>query len=70
MRNMPVLDLNPRQRALVADKVFDVGNVAAGGMLFGQFLAQRPFSIVLGLAGLGLWLTCFVLSVALEGRKD
>ena len=64
---MTVLDWNLKQRALVADKVFDAGNVAAGGMLFGQFLAQRPFSIVLAIAGLVFWIGCFVVSVRLEG---
>ena len=43
-----MLDFNRRQRALAADKLLDVGNVAVGGMVFGQFLADRPFSIVFG----------------------
>ena len=66
---MTMLDWNPRQRALVADKLFDAGNVAAGGMLFGQFLADRPFSIILGITGLSIWVICFFMSVALEGRN-
>ncbi len=70
LRKMRMLDLNPRQRALVGDKLFDFGNVAAGGMVFGQFLADRPFSIALGIGGLVVWVACFVLSVALEGRRD
>ncbi len=68
-RNMPVLDLSSRQRALVADKLFDAGNVAVGGMLFGQFLADRPFSVLLAVTGLAIWLTFFIVSVLLEGRS-
>jgi hypothetical protein len=64
-----MLDLNRRQRALAADKLFDAGNVAAGGMVFGQFLADRPFSIALAVTGLAIWLTFFVVSVMLEGRS-
>jgi hypothetical protein len=66
---MRVLDLNPRQRTLAADKLFDAGNVAAGGMIFGQFLADRPFSVLLAVTGLGIWLTFFIVSVLLEGRS-
>jgi len=64
-----MLDFNRRQRALAADKLLDVGNVAVGGMVFGQFLADRPFSIALAIVGLSVWVTLFVLSVALEGRS-
>jgi hypothetical protein len=46
-----MLDWNPRQRALIADKLFDAGNIAAGGMLFGQFVSDRPFSFALAVVG-------------------
>jgi len=48
---MTMLDWNAKQRALVADKLFDFGNVAAGAMIFGQFVADRPFSVLLGVTG-------------------
>ena len=67
---MTMLDWNSRQRALVADKLFDAANVAAGGMLFGQFLAERPFSIALAVIGVIVWVTFFVISVALEKRSE
>jgi hypothetical protein len=66
---MRVLDLNSRQRALAADKLFDAGNVAAGGMIFGQFLADRPFSVLLAVTGLAIWIAFFIVSVLLEGRS-
>ena len=65
---MTVLDWNPRQRALVADKPFDAGNVAAGGMLFGQFVTDRPFSLALAVIGVVVWVAFFAISVALEKR--
>ena len=66
---MPVLDWNSRQRALVADKLFDAGNVAAGAMLFGQFVADRPFSFALAVVGIAVWVTFFAVSVGLERRR-
>ena len=64
-----MLDWNPRQRTLVADKLFDAGNVALGAMLFGQFVSQQPFSFALALVGVVLWVTFFAISVALEKRS-
>jgi hypothetical protein len=66
---MTMLDWDPRQRSLVADKLFDAGNIAAGGMLFGQFVADRPFSVALGIIGLSIWIICLFTSVALERRS-
>lgn len=64
------LDLDRQQRSLLADKLFDAGNVAAGGMLFGQFISDRPFSILLAGIGLGIWLIALAVSVALERRES
>ena len=66
---MAMLDLDPRQRSLLADKLFDAGTVAAGGMVFGQFVADRPFSVVLGITGLTIWLALLITSVVLERRQ-
>ncbi len=66
---MTMLDWDDGQRALVADKLFDVANVAAGGMIFGQFLAQRPFSWALAVAGAALWVAVVVSSIAVAGRR-
>ncbi|HEU5258503.1 MAG TPA: hypothetical protein VFU28_21100 [Vicinamibacterales bacterium] len=63
-----MIELNSKQRALIADKLFDVANVGVGGMVFGQFLSDHPFSVLLALTGLGIWVTLFVVSVAVEGR--
>jgi hypothetical protein len=65
---MAMLDLDRGQRALLADKLFDAGNVAAGGMVFGQFVANRPFSVLLAVVGLAIWLTSLMVSVVLQRR--
>jgi len=59
-----MLKLNQRQRALVADKLFDVGNLAAGALVFSQFLGERPVSPALVGAGIVTWIVFLVLSVA------
>ncbi len=63
-----MLDLGPRQRALVADKLSDFANSAAGGLVFGQLIADRPFSPVIAFVGLSIWSVLLAVSVALEGR--
>ena len=60
---MAMLDFDPGQRTLLAEKLFDAGNVAVGGMLFGQFVADRPFSVPLAIMGFGIWLTLSIASL-------
>jgi hypothetical protein len=50
-----MLVLNQGQRELLADKLLDAANLAAGGLLFGQFLTGIPFSIPVALLGLVCW---------------
>ena len=64
-----MIEFNPKQRTLVADKLFDAANVAAGGMIFGQFVAARPFSTTLAMAGLIVWIAFVSISVGLQGRN-
>lgn len=47
--------LNAKQRAVLADKVFDTANVAIGALVFGQAIASR-WSPFLMLSGIALWL--------------
>jgi hypothetical protein len=53
-----MLRLNQRQRELLAEKVGDMGNLIAGALLIGQFLADS-FSVVLAVAGFVLWVGLF-----------
>ena len=48
----------------MADKLFDVGNLAAGALVFSQFLGERPVSPALVGAGIVTWIVFLVLSVA------
>jgi hypothetical protein len=64
-----MIELDARQRKLVADKLFDAANVAAGAMVFGQFVTDGPFSTAVAIVGLAIWITFVIASVALEGRS-
>jgi hypothetical protein len=59
-----MLRLTRGQRTMLADKVLDAANVAAGALVFGQFLADR-FSLALAIVGLALWSILALLALAL-----
>ena len=64
-----MLLLNDGQRALLADKLSDAANLAAGALFFGQFVGSRPFSLTLALCGLGSWVGLFAWAVVLARKK-
>lgn len=49
-----MLRLSRNQRALLAGKACDAGNLAAGALVFGQFLPDRS-SVLLAATGLVIW---------------
>jgi small-conductance mechanosensitive channel len=60
-----MLRLDQRQRLLLADKLFDVGNLAAGALVFGQFLGERVVSRRIVGAGLLTWIVLLAFSAIL-----
>ena len=64
-----MVELSEAQRRIIVDKVPDMANVAAGGMVFGQFLADRPFSIAIAAAGMATWAVMGVFTLILAGRS-
>ena len=63
-----MLILQREQRRLLAETVRDIANVAAGAMVFGQLLADRPFSPWLALFGGLLWSGLVIVAVWFAGR--
>ena len=58
-----------RRRVLIAH-LPELANVAAGSLLFGQFLSERPYSLALALGGVVVWLLLIVAAFALaEGER-
>jgi len=56
--------MNPRQRQAFADKLMEVGNLAVGALLLGQFLTGR-FIWLWTLVGMGIWGVCYGLGYML-----
>ena len=65
-----MLVLKNRQRALLADKVPDMANLALGALLFGQFVSDRPFSPSLAIAGLAVWVALFAWAAVIAGERE
>jgi hypothetical protein len=63
-----MLRLTERQREMFVDKLPDLGNLAAAGLIFGQLLMERS-SLAVALMGGLLWLTS-VGFAAFIGRSD
>jgi len=66
---MTMLRLTDAQRAVLIQAFPAIAHVAAGGLVFGQFLRREPFSIGLALGGLITWVAGVSLAVWLAGRK-
>ncbi len=65
-----MLVLKYGQRTHIATTVRELANIAAGAMVFGRFVSDRPFSAWWALAGVALW-ACFVgFGVALVKRSE
>ncbi|MBI3050628.1 MAG: hypothetical protein HYY76_20245 [Acidobacteria bacterium] len=64
-----MLRLNEAQRAVLIQAFPAIAHVAAGGLVFGQFLREPPFSIGLALGGVAIWVGFVSGAVALAGRK-
>lgn len=63
-----MLRLTLRQREMLIDKVPDLANLGAAGLVFGQAFMES-FSVVVGLAGVLMWVMG-VGFAAFIGRRD
>jgi hypothetical protein len=55
--------MNPKQREVFAEKLMDVGNIAAGALIFGQFFSEQGFRWELTLLGLAVMAGLYTLCV-------
>lgn len=58
--------LTLRQRRLLAGKVADFGNLAAGSLLFGTLIREEALTLLSMFLGLLLLVVAYVLSVVLS----
>jgi len=52
--------MNENQRKFISDKLGTLGNIAAGALIFGQFLSGEAFRFPLFLFGVVFWITCYL----------
>jgi hypothetical protein len=64
-----MIRLKPARRRILIAHVPELANVAAGSLLFGQFLTDRPYSLALAAVGVAVWfaLVGFTFLVADDG---
>jgi hypothetical protein len=67
---LKMLRLSRGQRRVLVDKMPDVAHLAAGALFFGQFLTDRPFSIVIAFTGLALWAVMMVGTLILAAEDQ
>jgi hypothetical protein len=65
-----MLGLNERQRTVLTQAFPAVAHLALGALVFGQFVRDQPFSILLGLAGIVVWIGFVSFALALAGGKQ
>ncbi len=64
-----MLRLSDPQRAVLVQVFPAVANLAAGAMVFGQFLRQQAFSTGLAVTGIAFWLVFVGMAVVVAGGK-
>lgn len=61
--------LHSKIRQLWAEKTFDLTNLGAGALLFGQFISGKEFSMILAVAGLVMVIIGYSVSLILLQKK-
>jgi predicted MFS family arabinose efflux permease len=51
------------QRGRIGEKLLDLGNIAAGAMLFGQVVSNRQFDMITAFLGLVVLIACYLVGL-------
>ena len=63
-----MLRLRRAQRTLLAETVRDIANIAAGAMVFGQFIGSQSFSLQIAAFGMATWMALVGIAIVLAGE--
>ncbi len=63
-----MLILKREQRVLLAETVRDMANIAAGAMVFGQFLGSQMFSVWIAVGGMAAWIVLVAWAIELAAE--
>ena len=58
------------QRTLLAETLRDIANIAAGAMVFGQFIGSQTFSVRIAAFGMGVWVALVAFAMVLAGERQ
>lgn len=62
--------LTSAQRRLLVANIPPLANLAAGSLLFGQFLSDRPYSVTIAWIGISTWVVLFGAALYLAAGSD
>jgi hypothetical protein len=62
--------LTSAQRRLLVAHIPPLANLAAGSLLFGQFLSDRPYSLGIAALGFATWVVLFGIAFAFAAGGD
>ncbi len=65
-----MVGLTREQRRMLIDKLPDAANLALAGLVFGQFLGDRPFSAAIAVVGIVTWAAFLGGAFVLGAEKD
>ena len=64
-----MLRLRREQRTAFSEKMFDLANLAAAALVFGQFASQQPLSWLVIVAGAMIWMALTSIALSLAGAR-
>ena len=59
------MTLNSKTRKIWAEKIIDLANLAAGALIFDQFVSEKNFSVAMVIAGIFIVITGYFISFTL-----
>lgn len=65
-----MLRLNPRQRAVIVEKLPDLANLAAGILVLGQFVGEELASVWRMVVGAALWTGLAGITLVIAGGES
>ena len=66
---MKSIEFNANHRKIFAEKLLELANIAAGALIFGQFISGKELSLLLVLVGLVTLIFSYVTAYRILKRK-
>lgn len=65
-----MLQLGEEQRKVLVQAFPAVGHLAVGGLVFGQFLRDASYSLLLATTGIAIWIVCVTVALIIAGGNS